>query len=161
MNPKPKNLLRTGSWQRALLFYGLTLLVATLIAPTVMYLLVTFLTTFDPKQTFQLSVSRIFEFMQHQPEAGPFMLVTYAMATLLYWSVFFNALIRARMLRNRDGRPEVAGNQEYGSSAFADINELAQRYTKTGPITPTLSQVLGQMFQNYVKGKQHNDTQTK
>ncbi|MGL6009796.1 MAG: hypothetical protein ACRC1D_10115 [Culicoidibacterales bacterium] len=144
MKKQIKNLLRTGSWQRAVCFFAITLGVATVLLPTLMYVLVRFFTTFDPNILQTITWTNVTEFAQSKTEFSGFMLVSYALISLLYWAIYMNALIRARMLRNRGGRPEVAGNQEYGSSVFLEITDLAQRYHEfEEPIKPKWFQKKG------------------
>lgn len=144
MSQKKYNLLRTGSWQRAVCFYIVTLVVTTLLLPTIMYVLVNFFTTFDPNILQTITWTNVLMFSQSKAEFSSFMVISFALISLLYWAIYMNALIRARMLRNHDGKPEVAGNKEYGSSAFLDIGDVAQRYSELmEPIQPKSFQKKG------------------
>lgn len=128
MSKRKENLLRTGTLTRAVLFYIFILLFAMIALPTLMYVLVTFFTTFDVQETFAISVDKVVFFLKSNETTGEFMVVSLGLVTLLYWAIYMNALIRSRMLRNKDGNPEAAGNKEYGSSHFLDIDELSERY---------------------------------
>lgn len=120
---KKENLLRTGTWQRATVFYIFTIIVATILLPTLIYLITTFFETFDIQKTLQFSINDIILVFKENKDSGQFMVAAYGLISLLYWAIYMNALIRARMLRNKDGNPESAGNKEYGSSYFLDIED--------------------------------------
>ncbi|MGL5383498.1 MAG: hypothetical protein ACRDCC_08440 [Culicoidibacterales bacterium] len=120
---KKENLLRTGTLKRAIVFYLLIILAVTILLPIIAYIIVSFFETFDIASSFIFSITDIITFLKNSSVTSEFMLASYGLISLLYWAIYMNALIRARMLRNKDGNPEAAGNKEYGSSYFLDIED--------------------------------------